>query len=516
VPASVTVNRLTVVHKTSNGISQAFPDVCKTPAPPSPSPVPIPYPNIAMSTDAADTASSVKADGNPIMLNTSKYAMSTGDEAGSLFGVMSNKVKGSANPQMWSMDVKAEGKNVFRQLDIMLQNGGSKPINTPPGPNNQPPRPGFAKGQDPEKWKIAELQWSDPKKKCGDMVKIRTKTENYPDGVPIAHVIHESGSRRIHAMTKGKAAGNSVDIDWITVNGKWKKQHKKLKVKAHGGGGVKESSNELEIEIPEEFQKIVDVKAANNTHEILKKETVDVEVAVTEKYLWFFTKTRKETRKEQRIVGTGDHVAWDYKYTLSLEKGVFRIHCKIKLDPQHGVKLKGRKLRCAKKSWKKEIEAIWDNQWREHRNGCQRGKACNCSGGCCMFPIRVKCSFVASGQDVTVSLWPGAPKGSAYSHGKNPEWWDCYDWYERVGRAASKNAVRAHEFGHNIGLADEYEGGSVMPEFFDVAGSIMQSGTKVMKQHWDRHPAKKPGGGDPIHKMFLDGVKDKGYGLSKV
>src|SRR4051794_18887533 len=33
-PATVSVNMLTVVHKSSDGVTIAFPDVCKTPAPP--------------------------------------------------------------------------------------------------------------------------------------------------------------------------------------------------------------------------------------------------------------------------------------------------------------------------------------------------------------------------------------------------------------------------------------------------------------------------------------------------
>ena len=64
---TVGVNSRTVVHKDSGGVSIAFPDVCKTPAPPAPF-VPIPYPNVAKSSDTADGSSKVKCDGNPIML----------------------------------------------------------------------------------------------------------------------------------------------------------------------------------------------------------------------------------------------------------------------------------------------------------------------------------------------------------------------------------------------------------------------------------------------------------------
>ena len=58
-PPTVVVNYMTAVHSGSTGMSIAFPDVCKTPAPPAP-PIPIPYPNIAQSSDAADEASNVK------------------------------------------------------------------------------------------------------------------------------------------------------------------------------------------------------------------------------------------------------------------------------------------------------------------------------------------------------------------------------------------------------------------------------------------------------------------------
>src|SRR5436190_16017426 len=137
-PATVNVNKLTVVHAGTTGISTAFPDVCKTPTPAGP--VPIPYPNIAQSSDTADGSSTVKVDGNPIMLKSSNFKMSTGDEAGSAMNVMSNKIKGKAEPMLYSMDVKVDGKNVFRLTDMMLQNCGSTP-GTPPAAEVQAPLP---------------------------------------------------------------------------------------------------------------------------------------------------------------------------------------------------------------------------------------------------------------------------------------------------------------------------------------------------------------------------------------
>jgi len=132
---SVSVNALSVVHAGSSGISTAFPDVCKTPAPPAPF-VPIPYPNIAQSSDTAAGSSTVKCDGHPTCVKDSNFKMSSGDEAGTAGGGMvSSKIKGKAEFVNFSFDVKFEGKNVARAFDLMLHNDK----NTPPFPVLQGP-----------------------------------------------------------------------------------------------------------------------------------------------------------------------------------------------------------------------------------------------------------------------------------------------------------------------------------------------------------------------------------------
>lgn len=110
----------TVVHKSSMGMVKTEIDVCKTPTPGGP--VPTPYPNIALSSQTSSGSSTVKCDGNPVMLKDSVYSMSSGDEAGSIGGVKSNVIKGEAKPILYSFDVKIEGRNVFRRSDPMTQN----------------------------------------------------------------------------------------------------------------------------------------------------------------------------------------------------------------------------------------------------------------------------------------------------------------------------------------------------------------------------------------------------------
>ena len=132
---TVGVNGMSVVHKDSSGMTQALPDVCKTPAPPAPF-APIPYPNIAQSSDAADGAKTVLSDGNPTCVKDSNFSTSTGDEGGTAGGgIVSGKIKGKAEFVNFSFDVMFEGKNVVRAMDPMLHNDK----NTPPFPVVQGP-----------------------------------------------------------------------------------------------------------------------------------------------------------------------------------------------------------------------------------------------------------------------------------------------------------------------------------------------------------------------------------------
>jgi len=130
---TVGVNHLSVVHKSSSGITPCFPDVCKTPTPGGP--VPIPYPNIAKSSDTDKAAKKVTCDGKPVCVKTSNFKTSVGDEPGVAKGVASSKTKGKAEFVNYSFDTKIEGKNVPRAFDLMLHNDK----NTPPFPVIQKP-----------------------------------------------------------------------------------------------------------------------------------------------------------------------------------------------------------------------------------------------------------------------------------------------------------------------------------------------------------------------------------------
>ena len=112
----------------------AFPDVCKTPAPPAPF-APIPYPNMAMpnQADGGSCSSKVKINGQPTIVKGTEIPMSSGDEGGTAGGGMvSNKFKGPAKYKQGSGKVKFEGKGASYLGAMVGQNDGSN-SNMPAG-----------------------------------------------------------------------------------------------------------------------------------------------------------------------------------------------------------------------------------------------------------------------------------------------------------------------------------------------------------------------------------------------
>lgn len=115
----------------------AMPDVCFTPPenPATPPGVPIPYPNTGMSSDTTGGSKKVKISNKEVGLkNKSCFKKSMGDEAGSAAkkGIITSKNRGKVYFESWSMDVKIEGKNAVRHLDMTTNNHASTPGDTPP------------------------------------------------------------------------------------------------------------------------------------------------------------------------------------------------------------------------------------------------------------------------------------------------------------------------------------------------------------------------------------------------
>lgn len=129
--SNVLINGRTAVHARSGGVLTTI-DVCWTKIG---KPVrQIPYTNVALSSDAAGTASSVLVNGHPVCHLDSNFAKSTGDEPGNRLGVVSGTIKGKATFISASANVFIEGVPAVRQGDLMVSNN----MNTAPMPLVQP------------------------------------------------------------------------------------------------------------------------------------------------------------------------------------------------------------------------------------------------------------------------------------------------------------------------------------------------------------------------------------------
>jgi hypothetical protein len=467
-PATVLVNNLTVVHQTSNGVVTTFPDVCKTPSPSGP--IPLPYPNVAQSTTTSDGSSSVTADGNPIMLKTSSFALSTGDEAGSAMGVVSNKIKGKAYPTMYSFDVKVEGQNVFRQTDLMLGNGGS-PTNTPPAADMQPGAPlppgEMSKLKDPEKQKITKLAWRKTDVCCGDEAELEVKSEGFKSELAPITVARPGEGGPIVGRFGVSMTGNGHTYKWIVRRGPFAKEVK-LEAQQSLWDGEKKSSNHLNVKVPGD-----------------KKELIKLQ-RTAPKYVWR-TDRNRGTRQLSRDRTT--NFGWESCFEMAFVNGRLSVTRKLDFARPDGAAAGPYQYRL----WKREVEGVWDAKYRLHREKCQRGDACDCGGysnGCCAFPIRVVCDFgPGHGKQVTLHAGPNHPTGTQeeLSPGvPNPNygrWWYSHDWWE--GLRSVPVTVRAHEFGHLIGMYDEYPLGAAETSrlYSNVPDSIMNAGRKVYERH---------------------------------
>ena len=136
----VFANNREISCKAGNGKSIcAFPDVCFTPPenPTTPIGVPVPYPNTGKDDNTTSGSKNVKISSNEVMLkNISYFKKSIGNEAGSTAkkGIITGTNKGKVYFISWSMDVKFEGENVVRHLDLTTHNHNPSTPNTPPSP----------------------------------------------------------------------------------------------------------------------------------------------------------------------------------------------------------------------------------------------------------------------------------------------------------------------------------------------------------------------------------------------
>lgn len=446
--ATVVINNLTVVHKSSGGTSVAAPDVCKTPAPGGP--VPVPYANTALSRHTAKGGKQVRTDGQPPALKSSTFSTSTGDEPGTLGGVVSGKTRGEAKPRSYSLDVKIEGQGVVRFTDVMVQNSGAAPNTT--GVVSQPS--GAPGDYDPSKVEVVRMRWSDTELCCGDPVVLEVVTRNVEPGQVVQVWTRRTDPCRCTTMDgiPVEVIGNKTEHLWIS---RWRfRFREKIPAAAVQSTlqGAEKSSNALEFRNPPQHS----------------KETINK----PRYWAWMFEQD-KQTKKWFK---NGQYFAWDVAYDFEISDGWAIIRRQLDFNIRSGSPVNLLTFR----EWVEEIESVWDRKFYFHRSRCQRGADCDCTlMGCCKYPLRI---FAQQGSaHGQIDLFEGAPK--AEDRGKKDLWWYSHTWWTELGPVSIY--VRAHEFGHLLGCYDEYAGGACEPggRWVDAPGSIMNNGKTVFPRH---------------------------------
>ncbi len=109
------------------GSCAGFPDVCKVPPPPAP-PVPTPFPNKSEVRNSSGTVDRVLVCNKDIVVESSEPSSSSGDEIGSLKGMIkSPKLANETAFMKGSSKVFATGKKVVPHLTPTKHNGANLP-----------------------------------------------------------------------------------------------------------------------------------------------------------------------------------------------------------------------------------------------------------------------------------------------------------------------------------------------------------------------------------------------------
>jgi hypothetical protein len=439
---TVIVNNQTVVHRTAGGIAQAFPDLCRTPAPPSPAPVIIPYSNIAVSAHLSQGSTTVSCDGSPVMLRSSNFATSTGDEPGTLLGIGSNAVKGKAKPVIASMDVKFDGDNVVRRMDLVVQNGGAGTGNTAPSPVDVMPILAVGtKVVDPETSKVTRLEWVPGEPiVCGDKVMLEMETENFeslstlPIRIPRLKRLPGASHRLQHDQWDPQIRGNRGFLNWTSRQHDWAPDIDIVAEQTAYEAVVQRSNGVKMRTVPDVKAPIAGLREAPKYIEIVVDGRAYLEL----------------TDKPYR---------WSFAYDAEIKEGVFTITRKMDFDTVNVMCPGPPPTTQQRRRWRQEVERVWDRRWKIHRLACRREEDCDCSpdNGCCSFAIRIK--WEDGPGHGSVQLNSGANHSQGF--GTYFWWYSTWWWMDAVGNLGQ---VRAHEFGHLIGMHDEYYLGACYAE----------------------------------------------------
>lgn len=115
------------------GMAVAQGNVCKTPPTP---PVPVPYPSLAQLGSTDKAIAKVVLENKETIVESSKIPSSSGDEAGTLKGLISSKNMSQVKFKKYSSKVYAKGKKIVFHTAVSAHNGSN--ANQPVGSEVKP------------------------------------------------------------------------------------------------------------------------------------------------------------------------------------------------------------------------------------------------------------------------------------------------------------------------------------------------------------------------------------------
>lgn len=150
--------------------------------------------------------------------------------------------------------------------------------------------------------------------------------------------------------------------------------------------------------------------------------------------------------RQQHSFGVSECI---YGWTAAFEQTWSHIIIRIRLNPDAGIS--DATMNTLRDTWRNGIQTTWSNRWGVGRSGEMT----------CRLTFEVQ--WVTTNQHHTVRVRPGPERS-------NMTTWDTQD----------TGAVAAHEFGHMLGLVDEYSDSNCPGRSPVNTGTIMDNNSNVV------------------------------------
>ena len=148
--------------------------------------------------------------------------------------------------------------------------------------------------------------------------------------------------------------------------------------------------------------------------------------------------------------------SWRYSYDIAFRESKVFVHVAIHLIPAGGATKP--ELDRVKPAWEKGIEEVWSNKFSIATPAGER------------YPIMIDVSFKGPRYHHDVIVRPGGGRSDELN-------WNILD----------TPAIAAHEFGHMLGVFDEYRRGAIAPQSGIIDATSIMTSNPIAGKTYARH-----------------------------